>query len=250
MNEKLTKQSHFSWRDIIVIVGYFVVTFTISLLVNIVVMLVVGFTNNGVMSNPDDFMSTILPTTTAWSLFIGGLINVIGVFLMYWQFIKDSWVRFWQSWKKNIPIIIAGYIVVMLFMYLFDTYVSSETSANQTLIEETLNNLSVFEMILMQISMVFFAPIVEEFLCRKAMFGSYKHIKIVNILLFIASSVFFGLLHYGFDGNFLVLIPYMFMGMAMATVYWLTDNIFTSIGLHFMNNGIATLLLLLSQLMG
>ena len=236
---KLRKVETFGWRDIVLLLTYFILMFIVPFMVTLVIMLLFNRGDVNAMMRPETLLSI-----TLWSLMISGVINSTLVISFYWRIIADSWKRFWKKGLRNIGYIILGYIVILAFNILFSTFVSSETSTNQTMLEEMFSQASKLDMLMLQLSVVIFAPLVEEFLCRKTMFGSFKDKKGWNIVMFFVSSIIFGLLHYGFDYNFLALVPYVFMGMVMAAVYWKTDNIFTAIGLHFFNNGLAAILIL------
>lgn len=248
MNEKLEKMKKFGWRDIVLIVSYIASTFLIPFVIAFIFILV-EIVGSGIdINDPDsmtNIMNAVLAPATVWSSLISGLVNVVIVLALYWTYIKDAWKRFWQAWKTNIPLILGGYVLVIIVNYAFSYFINSDTSANQETIETIFANASTLETLAMLIPVTFCAPLVEEFLCRKALFGSFKHNKIIGAIMFVVSSVLFGLLHYGFDNNLIVLVPYMLMGAIMAGTYWLSDNIFTAIGLHFFNNALAAMFILL-----
>lgn len=88
------------------------------------------------------------------------------------------------------------------------------------------------------ISAVLFAPVVEELVFRQGI----RYI-IPNKLLFILISGFvFGGLHIIGNVNsfvdFLYIIPYSSLGLVFAYILTKTNNIFVTIGLHLMHNGI------------
>ena len=90
---------------------------------------------------------------------------------------------------------------------------------------------------------VIFAPIVEESVFR----GSIKKF-IANPYVFIlVSGIAFGLLHATSENSALVLIvttiPYAIMGISFALTYEKTNNIFTNIFMHAINNLIAVMVM-------
>ena len=96
----------------------------------------------------------------------------------------------------------------------------------------------------MAISTSLFAPIYEEFLFRLG----FRKVLGNNMLFVIISGVLFGLLHIFplDDGVSLTLgifqsISYVSMGIFLAYVYKKYNNIFYSIGIHFLNNFISIL---------
>jgi Predicted metal-dependent membrane protease len=254
MNEKKRDIGKFTWRDIVIVVSYLPVQFLMSMILMIIFMAVAGsgagldslISADGSvnMNNPVILQSQI------WSLFFSNLVLGIVGMAMYWSYLKEQWQQFGQKWKRNILVIIIALLAVIVFQILFSMFVNSETSANQSSLINMFAALPMWQLILVQLSIVFFGPLVEELVCRKALFGSYKHIKIVNICMFILSSIFFGLLHYGWNGNFIEIIPYVFMGATMAGAYWYTNNFFTTVWLHILNNFIASGILVAGILFG
>lgn len=88
------------------------------------------------------------------------------------------------------------------------------------------------------LSAVFFAPIVEELVFRQAI---RNLIPKWNILFIIISGFIFGGLHVvgaTSVSQFFYIIPYSIPGLVFAYILTKTDNIFTTIGLHFFHNGL------------
>ncbi len=171
-------------------------------------------------------------------------IFAILVILFYQNYlIKDS-----KDFKKNpkentykllkyiiilFVIKIGSAIVTALLYYIFigGTY---NTSENQKMVNLITDNSPV----LMVISAVFLAPIVEEGIFR---LGLHKVIK--NKWLFIIiSGLIFGLMHvFPVDNisltNALIdSITYITIGITFAYIYAKTDNIWFTILIHFLNN--------------
>lgn len=88
------------------------------------------------------------------------------------------------------------------------------------------------------LSAVFFAPVVEELIFRQAIRNLIPKWDIVFILV---SGFIFGGLHVlgatSFS-QFLYIIPYSIPGLVFAYILTKTDNIFTTMGLHFFHNGL------------
>lgn len=88
------------------------------------------------------------------------------------------------------------------------------------------------------ISAVWLAPVLEELVFRQGI----RNIIPIDSFFILLSGLVFGVLHVvtsmtsAFD--LLYLIPYCAPGFAFAYMLTKTDNIFVSMGLHFMHNGI------------
>ena len=88
-------------------------------------------------------------------------------------------------------------------------------------------------------SAVIFAPVVEELIFRQGI----RYIVPNNILFIILSGLIFGGLHVINSemksiSELLYLIPYCAPGLVFAYILTKTNNIFVSMGLHFMHNGL------------
>ena len=120
---------------------------------------------------------------------------------------------------------------------------ANDVSANQ----EGLNSMPFLLIILLA---VIWAPIVEESIFRGAI---RRFIPNNDKLFIIVSAVLFGLIHtVGQEATlhliFVQSLQYMAMGGVLAYTYTKTNNIFTNIGVHFVQNSFAALMMLLSSL--
>ena len=108
------------------------------------------------------------------------------------------------------------------------------TAGNQ----ESINKLFEISPLYVYFASVIYAPIVEELVFRKAI----RNIIPNGILFILVSGIVFGGLH--IIGNveiwydLLYLIPYSIPGLIFAYILYKTDNIFVSMGLHFLHNGV------------
>lgn len=120
-----------------------------------------------------------------------------------------------------------------------------QTSANQSEVitaVESMPYLSIF-------STLIYAPIVEEILFRGVFYRALRpHMKWFSAALI--SAFLFGFIHVMqsfFTGNFadmIFLLSYGLIGFFMALAYEINDTIYGSMCLHFLNNAIALLLLM------
>lgn len=182
---------------------------------------------------------------------ISSIIIFVLLFLIYFKEIKKDFLVFNKNIKDKIIKIIKLFLVFLVVKYIvsFVTAIimmllkldmNSITSVNQELIETYIKRAQ----FLMAISTSLLAPIYEELLFRlgfKKVFGN-------NMLFVVISGTLFGLLHVFplEDGISLTLgivqsISYVSMGIFLAYVYKKYNNIYYSIGIHFLNNFISIL---------
>lgn len=169
------------------------------------------------------------------SQFLGTLILGIIMFVFLGKsFIRDL-KRFREHAGENIIAIIFGFIFIIvgqnLMSKLYTYFGVGGTSANQESIVMALDSNSA---VFMYLSVVILAPIVEELLFRKLLYGmveeTFKMPKIVSI---IGSALIFASLH-AVDVFF---FQYFFMALVLCSSYSLfRNNIIIPMGIHFLNN--------------
>lgn len=111
--------------------------------------------------------------------------------------------------------------------------------------EEEVEKLIVEHPIYMWISAVLLAPVLEELLFRQGIRNIFKN----KWLFILISGLLFGGMHVIGSSDTIIdyfyIIPYSSFGIAFAYMLYKYDNIFVSIGYHFMHNGILVSLQLL-----
>ncbi len=186
--------------------------------------------------------------------FVVSFVMFVVLFVVYNNSIKQDMKEFKRDINKNITYIIKMFILFMIVKYIvsfvsvlimtllnYDT--SSITSVNQNLIEAYIKT-SPF---LMMISTAFFAPFYEEVLFRMGMKKVFKN-KYIFIIL---SGMLFGLMHiFPLDEGIslglgiMQSITYITMGIFLSYTYYKTNNIFISVGIHFLNNFLSVLVMI------
>lgn len=149
-----------------------------------------------------------------------------------WQDMKINHMNYYTKYFKYW--IFA--IIIMMFSNLFIALFSSAGIASN---EQAVQDLFNISPIYVFFSAVIFAPVVEELVFRQGI----RNIIPNNILFIILSGLIFGGLHVinsdmQSAAELFYLIPYCTPGIAFAYILAKTDNIFVSMGLHFMHNGL------------
>ena len=186
--------------------------------------------------------------------FVVSFIMFVALFLAYNKSVKKDLKDFKKEKNKNITYIVKMFILFMIVKYIvsfisvlimtllkYDT--NAMTSVNQNLIETYIKT-SPF---LMLVSTAFFAPFYEEVLFRMGMKKVFKN-KYIFIIL---SGMIFGLMHIfpleegiSLGLGIMQSITYVTMGIFLSYTYYKTDNIFISIGIHFLNNFLSVLVMI------
>lgn len=186
--------------------------------------------------------------------FIMSLLIFIMLLVVYFKNIKKDAIEFKKDLRKNIIYVIKLFFIFMIvkigvaflssfIMVVLKMDVNSITSVNQSALEDFIK----VSPLIMVITTGFIGPFYEEGLFR---LGFRKVIG--NKFLFVIISGFvFGLMHIFplSEGVSLTLgiiqsISYVTMGIFLACVYAKTDNIFTSIGVHLLNNLLSVLMMI------
>ena len=183
--------------------------------------------------------------------FICSLILFIVIFCMYFSDFKEDFLKFKKEPKKNIKCIIKMFIIFTIIKFLIGVLsaiilvtmgydVTNLNSTNQILVESYLKA----SPIIMTITASVLGPLYEEGIFRVGLGKIFKN-KYVFIII---SGLLFGLLHiFPLDKDIsLVLgiiqsISYVTMGIVFGYIYKKTNNIYITIGIHFLNNFLSVL---------
>lgn len=162
------------------------------------------------------------------------------IIFLFQDLLKEKWC----DMKKNHQIYFQKYfkfwfllLGLMMLSNLIILIITRNTdgAANQQAIINLFDQAPIYTFL----SAVVFAPIVEELVFRQAIRSILPK---WNILFIIVSGIVFGGLHV--VGNItdftqlLYIIPYSIPGLIFAYVLTKSDNIFTTMGLHFVHNGV------------
>ena len=140
-----------------------------------------------------------------------------------------------QNWKFILGMFALTYISQLALQLIFQFLGISGNTVNQQVIEQSMNSLPRWYMGLM---ILIVAPIVEEFLCRSLVFQTIRNKKVA----FIVAMLIFTLLHVQtLEWNVLI---YLVMSLILTATYARHENLNESIAVHFLNNLIGFVALL------
>lgn len=165
------------------------------------------------------------------------------IMLCYRKTLVKDFKTYFKNFGKNFENSFKYYLVgvgVMIFSNLIITLLfQGDLSTNETTVRSYINA----SPLLMAIDISFYAPLAEELLFRKSVRDVVKN---KWLYIFISGFIFGGMHVIGTEGliGLLYLIPYCSLGFTFAYIYAKTDNIYSSIMLHFMHNTLTLILLL------
>ena len=163
------------------------------------------------------------------------------LFLMY----KDDLIKEFKTFKKNfwdisdkaIKYWILGLIVMAVSNILISKFTPVQISNNEQGVREIITGAPILAFLLTTV----LAPFTEEIIFRKS-FRTIINEKIPYILI---SGLIFGALHVVTDitsiYDYLFLIPYCALGISFSYINYETKNIFSTILVHTLHNGILTM---------
>lgn len=173
---------------------------------------------------------------------VGAVIVVIYSRKQLWYDLKV----FFRNLGKNLLKVLKNYGLGMLFMIGANSmlqYFDLSQNVNQEVVEVFV----VTSPVLMSISTVILAPILEEVVFRGGLFKGLETKTSTRVAL-VVSSIAFGAIHVLSSMTSLIdilhILPYSLLGFFMAKSYKDTDSIWGGILYHVIQNGLATFLLL------
>lgn len=148
-----------------------------------------------------------------------------------------------EQWKEIIFVVIISIAFSMGLIIVFSNILIriAPSVIEEILGEDTLNtgSYSLFYKGLESFNVIILGPIVEELVCRGIILNRLK-VKWGVRKALIVSSVIFGIVHFDFGGAFV-------FGLFMALLYLKTNSLIVPIVCHCLNNGIVTLLTLITD---
>lgn len=169
------------------------------------------------------------------------ILTILFIFLLFKKEIVHMWKDFYENRDKYFKKYFKYWFLILVLMAFSNGIITlinkAEISNNQEAINDMFKRLPIYTYILS----VFLAPIIEELVFR------FCFMKIFNnkYLYIILSGVIFGLFHIigSFESayDFLFLVPYSIPGLIFAYILYDSKNIFNTIWLHFVHNGISML---------
>ncbi|MGM9966612.1 MAG: lysostaphin resistance A-like protein [Rummeliibacillus sp.] len=187
--------------------------------------------------NPELNKNELILTTNGWYTFISmGIALIISILLVS----RDS--NFWKIYKGNkasLPISIL-WGIIGFFMVMIGQSIGAIIESNLGIkqgSENTASLLSITDVApIIIIAIVFFGPVLEEFVFRRVIFGSL--VQTTNFFVAaLVSSIVFAIIHLDFPH----IIIYAISGFIFAFLYHKTKRIITSIIAHMMLNGFITI---------
>lgn len=177
---------------------------------------------------------------------------IVMIFLLKVDF-KNDFKAFKKDCKSILIYVGCGFVVMYMLTIIVSMIYQSlgimEESANEELINKILLSKYALPMI---ISVVLLAPIVEEILFRKVLFGfCEKTLRLKPIFAILISTFIFAFIHVSDLENIKFIFQYLPLSLVICSVYHFSkNNIYAVILLHMANNTIAVIVTYLAASYG
>lgn len=211
--------------------------FIVSYILIMIIVPIMGLVLYAAMGGSSQGMD---PQATALVVLVMSSLQLIVLTILYVDYFKTQWRLFIGQWQKQLFYVAIAAIIGIMLNIIF-SYFTKVPADNQLQLENLFRNNSVLMQLLLQIPAIVIAPMVEEMIYRKILFGNFAKRRIVYVIMFFVSSCVFAIAHYA-GGSIVTLFPYFLMGLVLAFAYDRTNNIFGSISVHMLNNLVASLL--------
>jgi len=192
---------------------------------------------------PMPFLQNIPPILRI--IFIYGMQALILGYLLR-KDIKRDFLTFKGNFKCYMRYIfpkLGIFFIIYLIISIPVALIAGQISTNQSQLNE-------LPLALTAVMAILLAPVLEEFMFRGLLKKSIPN----NTIFMIISSLVFGAAHMLYAEENLIMyiymIPYTLLGYFLARSYAKTNNIFTSISMHFLWNTFAMLLNVIIRLIG
>lgn len=156
------------------------------------------------------------------------------------KYLKEKWFDFIKNFKKYSKITFKNWFAGFLIMFVTNIIINSLVPGlgeNESAVQTIIKKMPIIAFTLTTI----LAPFVEEMVFRKYLKDCINK----KVLYTIISGLIFGLVHTSISTNILellLIIPYGALGFMFAKTIAETDNIYTTIMMHMLHNGVLTLL--------
>ena len=178
--------------------------------------------------------------TSVYLTFFKYFVVILIYAIKYRKYLIEKWKDFLNNFKKYFSITFNNWLSGLLIMFISNIIINMFVQGlgeNENSVQLLIERLPVLAFIITTV----FAPIVEEMLFRRNLQDCVKR----KTLYMVLSGLIFGLIHVIGSENileYLLIIPYGAVGFMFAKTINETDNIYNTILMHMIHNGILTII--------
>lgn len=157
--------------------------------------------------------------------------------IIYHKYLVEKWYDFKSNFSKYFDFSLKYWLTGLVIMYISNiiiTMFTNDIGQNEQNVQNIINNSPLIALSMTTI----FAPFIEEMIFRKSLQDCFTN----KTLFIIISGFIFGYLHIMGLNELILIIPYGSLGIAFAYILSKTNNIYCTILMHMLHNGLATIL--------
>ena len=172
--------------------------------------------------------------------FLKYFVLIIIFIIQYHKYLKEKLFDFKKHFLKYFEISFKYWLLGFLIMIVSNIIISHffpGLGKNEENVQQLIQKMPVIAFFFTTI----FAPFIEEMIFRKYLQDSIKN----KYLFMILSGLIFGFVHVMSSKNpleYLLIIPYGSLGFMFAKTISETDNVYSTVLMHMLHNGVLTLL--------
>ncbi len=180
-------------------------------------------------------------------MFLKYIVLIILFIIAYRKYLKEKWKDFTNNFGKYFSISARNWFIGLLIMFISNIIISmfiTNIGENESNVQLLIEKIPILAFIMTTI----FAPITEEMIFRKSLQDCVNKKKLYMFL----SGFIFGFVHVMGSENileYLLIIPYGSIGFMFAKTINETDNIYSTILLHMLHNGVLTIISILGGIL-
>jgi len=163
--------------------------------------------------------------------------------------LKNIKNNFRNIFESSLKYYFIGLFLMIVTNLLISFIFTSANANNEEMIREYIDLYPLY----MIFSISIYAPFTEEIIFRKAIYNCflpYKQNSFIKYFYVIVSGIIFASMHVvGLSDNiidYIYIVPYLSLGIAFALLYHKTNNIFSTISMHFIHNTITLIMYLMA----
>lgn len=172
---------------------------------------------------------------------------IILFFVIYYQkYLKEKWFDFIKNFKKYFIISFKDWFTGFIIMYFSNNIIMriiGSIGENEKTVQSLISSTPLLAFVLTTL----LAPFIEEMLFRKSLQDCFRN----KLFFMIMSGLLFGLVHVlGADNylEYLLIISYGALGFMFAHTLTKTNNIYCTIMMHAIHNGLLTIIAIVGNL--
>ena len=168
------------------------------------------------------------------------LVLIIIFIIVYRKYLKEKWIDFKKNIKTYFEISFKNWLIGFIIMITSNIIISrfiSGLGQNESSVQLLIQKMPLIAFLITTL----LAPFIEEMVFRKSLQDCFNDKTIYMIM----SGLLFGLVHVMGTNNvyeYLLIIPYGALGFMFAKTINETDNIYSTILMHMLHNGVLTIL--------